>query len=400
MKKNGVHPALMCDDILCEILLRLPEKSVFKYIIVSKRWLHLICSSSFRCAYHTRWKKNFHLVGFFVCNLLYLGGRKNGIRRPPSEPAIHFLSTCDEGDDLKFSGVLKQLGYFIDSSNGLLLCGRHPMTYYVWSPMTKQTYQLPQPRQYYKNLCVAFFTENCSDETTLQYKVIRARCDCRVVEVNTVSIEVFSSVTGMWKHFTLTCSSPFGLSPWTVATVINGVICWFATHRNIAIYDPHLGERRIILVELPTGKLSYDYDETTLGESSDGLLQYGQSSSSGIEIWVHEKEQGCSSATNTSNMDLKNRWTLRYRLSFKAMWKQNPSYGKHSKESQLLSFLPQNSQYVFIKSGRYILRCHLSSKRLEAVHQSGRGSSILWDFSKVVPYFRSFWPYSSSCCNV
>ncbi|KAF3452327.1 hypothetical protein FNV43_RR02760 [Rhamnella rubrinervis] len=399
MNENDVHPALTCDDILCEILLRLPEKSVFKCILVSKRWLHLMCSSSFRYGYCTRWKTNFHLVGFFVSNHLYLGRHKNGIQRPPSEPAIQLLSTSDEGDVLKFSGVLKQLGYFIDSSNGLLLCGRHPMTYYVWNPMTKQTYQLPQPRQYYKNLCMAFFIENCSDET-LHYKVIRARCDCRLIEVNTVSVEIFSSATGMWKHFTLTCSSPFGLSPWTVATVINGVIYWFAKQGNIAIFDPHLGERCIVLVKLPTGKLSYDYDENGVGESSDGLLQYGQSSNLGIEIWVLEKEQVCFSSSNTSHKDLKNRWTLRYRLSFKAMWKQNPSYGKHSKESQILSFLPQNSDYVFIRSGCYIFRCHLSSKRLEVVHSSGRGSSILWDFSKVVPYFRPVWPHSSICRNI
>lgn len=399
MKEDAVHAALTCDDILHEILLRLPEKSVFQLILVSKRWLRLICSSSFRYGYHSRWKSNLHFVGFFVCNLLYLGRRKNGIRRSPSEPALRLLPTCGEGDDLRFSGALKQLGYFIDSSNGLLLCGYHPMIYRVWNPMTKQTYQLPQPQRYYKNLCVAFFAENSSDET-LHYKVIRARCERKLVEVKTVSIEMFSSVTGTWKHVTLTCSSPFDLSPWTAATVINGVIYWSATQGNIAIYDPRFGDRRIVLVKLPTGKLSYDYDETVMGESSDGLLQYGQSSNLGIEIWVLEKEEGCFSSNNTINMDPKIRWNLRYRLHFKTMWKQNPNLGKPPKECQILSLHPQNSEFVFIRSGSNIFLCHLKNKMLEAVYYTGRGSTIMWDFSKVAPYFIPVWPHSSLCDNV
>ncbi|PQP93280.1 F-box protein [Prunus yedoensis var. nudiflora] len=116
------------------------------------------------------------------------------------------------------------------------------MTYSVWNPITKQLCRLPQPQQYYKSLCIAFFsvTEECFDDI-IHYKVIRARCDCRRDEVNTVSIETFSSVTD--------------------------------------------------------GKISQDYDECVLGEAPDGLLQYGQSSTSGMEIWVLAREGDSFSST-------------------------------------------------------------------------------------------------------
>lgn len=397
MNDDGVHAALTCDDILEEILLRLPEKSVFKLILVSKRWLCLICRSSFRDHYHTRWKINFNLLGFFVNNHLYLGKPKNGISRPKSEPALQLLPTCDEGDDLNSSGVLKKLGYFIDSSNGLILCGRHPITYYVWNPLTKQHYQLPQPNQYYKNLCIAFITEGFFEDA-ICYKVIRARSEFKLVEVNRVSIEIFLSTTGTWKHLTLTCSSPFALSPWTTATVINGVIHWFAMQRQVAIYDPHLGNRKIVLVKLPTGKLTYDYDEFVLGESSDGLLQYGQSSNAGIEIWVLKEVQSSSSSASTNNVQNSvQRWILRYRISFKEIRKKNLKSFKLSKESQILSFLPRNSEDVIIRSGCGIFLCHLDGKKLEHIRYQGRGSSISWDFSKVTPYFNPSWPCSSLC---
>lgn len=397
MNNDGVHDALTCDDILEEILLRLPDKSVFKLILVSKRWLRLICGSSFREHYHTQWNINFHLLGFFVNNLLYLGKPKNGISRPLSEPALRFLPTCNEGDDLNSSGILKKLGYFIDSSNGLILCGRHPMTYYVWNPLTKQHCQLPQPRQYYKNLCVAFLTEGYFDNATC-YKVIRAKSECKHVKVSTVSIEMFSSQVGTWKHLTLTCSSPFNLSPWKTATVINGVIHWFTKQRQVALYDTHLGNRQIVLVKLPTGKLSHDYDEFFLGESSDFLLQYGQSSNYGIEIWILKKNLAGSSSASTSNVQPSEyRWILRYRVSFKEICKSNLKSFKLSKEYQILAFLPQNSEYVVIRSGCDFFLCHLGSKKLEQIPYQGRASSISWDFSKVTPYYKPTWPYSSSC---
>lgn len=405
MSAIDVHAAFTCDDILNEILLRLPQKFVFRLILVSKRWLRVICSSSFRSDYHAKWRVNFHLLGFFVCNQLYLCRPKDGMHRPRSEPALQLLSACEEGDDvcndLLSSANCKQLGYFIDSANGLLLCGRHPLTYSVWNPISKVLFQLPQPQRFYKLLCMAFIVEDYFNDI-LHYKVIRANCECKR-EVNTVSIETFSSVTGTWKHFTLMCSSTFALRPWTVATVINGVVYWFATQgkiaikESLAIYDPRVGNRRIVLLKLPDGKISQDYDEFVLGESSDGLLQYGQSSKSGMEIWVLEKEQDSCSSYNTRNVESNRKWKFRYRLSFKTMWKKNPSFCKQSKEAQILSFLPQNSEYVFIRSGQNILLFHIESQMLKLIRYHGPSSPIQWDFSKAVPYFQPSWPRSSLC---
>ncbi|XP_050383914.1 F-box protein At5g03970 [Argentina anserina] len=405
MLDNDVHAALTCDDVLNEILLWLPEKFVFRLILVSKRWLRVICSSSFLSDYQARWRMNFHLLGFFVCNQLYLCRPKDGMRRPKSEPTLQLLSACEEGDDvcndLMPSGNCKHLGYFIDSANGLLLCGRHPLTYSVWNPISKVLFQLPQPQRFYKRLCMAFIAEdNFSDIP--HYKVIRANCECKR-EVNTVSIETFSSVTGTWKHFTLTCSLKFSLRPWSVATVIKGVVYWFATQgkisikESVAIYDPRIGNTRIVLLKLPDGNISQDYDEFVLGESSDGLLQYGQSSKSGMEIWVLEKEQDSISAITSSNMESNCKWKLRYTVGFRSMWKNFPSFSKQTKEAQILSFLPQNSEYVYIRSGQNIFLMHIESQTLKVIRHHGLGSPIQWDFSKVVPYFRPSWPRSSVC---
>lgn len=394
---NSVHAVLSCDDILQDILLRLPPSTIFKLILVSKRWLRVISSSSFRRCYVKRWNQNFRLLGFFVCNFLYLGRPRDGYHRPRWEPALPLLSTCKEGDDLKSSGVLKKLGYFIDCSKGVLLCGRHPKTYYVYNPMTKQQYELPEPKQFYKMLCMAFIVEEYLDDV-ICYKVIRAKCECKLKERNTVSVETFSSRTGTWKQSTLTCSSNFALRPRTVAMVIKGVVFWFAMWGNLAVYDPRLGDRRIALLKLPAGRLSQEHEESVLGESSDGLLQYGQSNNLGVEIWVLEDE-GVDSLIYRNCTHTKNKWTLRWRLNFKVMWKQNPTFSMQCKDSQILSFLPQNSQSIFIRSGWNIFQCDLETKMVEIIYYQGRGAAISWESSKVVPYFLPAWPLSSVCQN-
>ncbi|GLT95141.1 hypothetical protein SLE2022_128390 [Rubroshorea leprosula] len=397
LMRDSIQTALSCDDILCDILLRLPPDTISKLIIVSKRWLHLICSHSFRHSYMGQWKVGSYLVGFFVCNSLYLGRPQGGIRRPRSEPALPVLSTTREGDDLKFSGILKRFGYFIDSCNGILLCGRHPKTYFVWDPVTKQEHKLPRPRVYFEELCMAFIVENCPDDN-LCYKVIRAKCECRLEEVSRVTIETYSSKNTTWCYSTLTCSSPLSLCPWTVATVIGGVIHWYASRGNIAIFDPDHEEKHIGLIKLPG---PFDFDEQVLGESSDGCLQYGWSSNSGLQIWVLEKEQDGYTSIFSTNKETNIRWNLRYKLNFKIMWKRNPTvtntFSMRSKENGILSFLPCNSKSVFIRSGSNIFRYDFENEKVEAVQYEGKGSSILWDFSKVVPYFKPSWPQSSLC---
>ncbi|XP_022937924.1 F-box protein At5g03970-like [Cucurbita moschata] len=389
MVSDSIHSALACDDILTEILLRLPEKHVFKFILVSKKWLYLICDLPFRRCYEMQWGTHTRLFGFFVCNLLYIDRPQGGLRRPRYEPALPLLSTCKEGDDLMSSGFLRKLGYFIDYSDGLVLCGRHPKNYYVWNSVTKYRCLLPQPRKHYKCLCIAFITENRGEaDGDMVYRIVRASCECKVDVINTISIETFSSMTWTWKQSTLVCSSDFSLSPWTVGTVIDQVIYWFGTYRSLAIYDPGFRERSINSIKLPVGQLTYDYEDSILGESSDGLLQYGQSGKMGLEIWILYKEQ----ATVTDRYEY--RWTLRHRLSSKEMSKHNPNSGIRTKEPQVLSFIYRNPESVFIRLGSNIYLCNIRSKTLAVIPYHCDGVSIPWDSCKVVPYFQKIWPYS------
>ncbi|EFH49385.1 F-box family protein [Arabidopsis lyrata subsp. lyrata] len=329
----SAHEVLNSNDTMCEILLLLPPETIYKLILVSKRWLQIIASPYFRHTYLAKWNPSFELIGFLVCSSTYLGRRVDGARRPRAEPSLPLLSTSSIGDEIESSGILKKLGYYIDSSDGLLLCGRHPKAYYLWDPSTQKQQQLPRPRVHFEELCMSLITEDCPDKG-FSYKVIRAECVGFIAQSTKLKVETFSSKTSTWSYSELSCPEPISLSPWTLGRVIKGVVYWHARGGKVAIYDSNSEEKRVDLIKLPK---TYDYDEQVLGETTDGV---------------------------------------------------------RTKETQLLAFLNQKSDSVFIRCEAHIFIYDTETKRVEVVQYQGRKSAFIWDYCKVVPYFRRTWPSS------
>ncbi|KAF3570863.1 hypothetical protein F2Q69_00062470 [Brassica cretica] len=79
----SVDQVINSDDIMSEIFLLLPPETVYKLILVSKRWLQIISDPFFRCTYLTKWKLMSKLVGFFICKTKKYGSFKYELRRPP-----------------------------------------------------------------------------------------------------------------------------------------------------------------------------------------------------------------------------------------------------------------------------------------------------------------------------
>ncbi|CAA7033979.1 unnamed protein product [Microthlaspi erraticum] len=379
----SVHEVFNIDDAMCEILVRLPPETIYQLVLVSKRWLQVVSSPLFRRTYLTKWKPSFHLIGFFICNSTYLGRRLDKGRRPRSEASLPLLSTSTVGDEIESSGVLKKLGYYIDSSNGVLLCGRHPKAYYLWDLNTRLYHQIPRHRVHFEELCMSLITEEYHDKG-FSYKVIRAESVSYIAHSTKVKIETYDSKTTTWSYSELTCSEAVSLTPWTPGRVINGVVYWHATGGRVAIYDSNSEEKRIDTMKLPK---TFDYDEQVLGESDDGCLQYGWSNKSVMEIWKLEKVENVLE------------WKIQFKLNFKAMWKKNPVEAKRfstrSKETQLLAFLNKKSDSVFIRCAPHIFIYDRETQKVEEVQYHGRGSSYVWEYCKVLPYFRLSWPSSS-----
>ncbi|GFP82041.1 F-box protein at5g07610 [Phtheirospermum japonicum] len=158
------------DDLLIELLIFFPAKSLIKFQLVSKQWQSVISSPSFRhlhtLHYNRRPKPQTSLLlrfssSFFICH-----------------PTFKRL--------VPFSGF--QHVDVLQSCNGLLLlrCGRKSC--YVFNPTTMQARDLRPPKAFI-GLCLAF-----DPSKSPHYKVFCFRSHI----VLSVSVSVYESETHAW----------------------------------------------------------------------------------------------------------------------------------------------------------------------------------------------------------
>ncbi|KAG7588566.1 F-box domain [Arabidopsis suecica] len=74
---SSAQEVLTSDHTMCEIFLLLPPETIFKLILVSKRWLQIISNPLFRKSYIRKWKPSFHLIGFFYFSINFLQSCKS-----------------------------------------------------------------------------------------------------------------------------------------------------------------------------------------------------------------------------------------------------------------------------------------------------------------------------------
>ncbi|KAE9454169.1 hypothetical protein C3L33_13926, partial [Rhododendron williamsianum] len=278
------HVQPLCDDILLDVFLRLPVDSVFRFKSVSKRWNRLLSTPSFRSKYQSMRVGDAEVVlrspvllGFFQGSPSYVPKEIRDI----TTPRLSFLPASQKTTYMKSRKFIDKLDcFFVGSSNGIILCGRHPSTYYVCNPVTDRVVQVPKPSNKTcgaMNVAIGFLYEEIhdavSDTLRGKYKVVRA--DLRTtseVRYDTLLIETYSSDTGVWEQSVLRGSIPFLLIPRWPSIVLRGVFYWSAYHSTIAAYDPNASHNWVWLIKLPQ---STGIQNCVLAESPDGMLHCG-----------------------------------------------------------------------------------------------------------------------------
>ncbi|KAJ8572824.1 hypothetical protein K7X08_009335 [Anisodus acutangulus] len=220
-------------DIIINILHRLPSKSLARFKCVSKCWLKYISDSSLsyscRCR---RWRPQPYLIGFFY-----------QARDTCERSKIHFFFSSEESS-LAIDGsldesvnLLGRTAYIVASSNGFLLCNKQRV-YYVYNPATRQHLALPKTQISMNDPTVGFICNvDDPDKDVISFTVIRYWN-----LQSKVTIESFSSETNVWTVSNLILDVPLRLyfahymkSP--SAGVIDGVFCWLDQGPQITVYD-------------------------------------------------------------------------------------------------------------------------------------------------------------------
>ncbi|WCJ36433.1 F-box family protein [Euphorbia peplus] len=213
------------EDLILEILSRLPVKSLMKFKSVSKHWLSLITNPNF--SRHGYLPSSPCACGLFLHTWLH------------PHNTFHFINLDCQHSNRPLE-TLTSVDYppeiiIIQSCNGLLLCSSFPSSsyskeYYVCNPTTKHRHMLPRftPFSSFRNLFIAFDPSNSPD-----YKVIGICGGFEREETDdNDEIRIYSSKSGTWRLSEARISlklEPAGGVFW------NGGIHWY-TNSGLCLY--------------------------------------------------------------------------------------------------------------------------------------------------------------------
>ncbi|KAK1261471.1 F-box protein [Acorus gramineus] len=246
------------EDILIEILSKLPIKNLFQLRCVSKQWHDPIFQASRR------------LTTLPTSGLFYpVGGHYRYAR---------LLDETDDYDaltdvDLGFFGEPMRI---IDSRNGLLLCiptVGSEFAYRVCNPMTKKWLTLPKPSKLMQAQPI-----NSPVTVELAFDPHASR-HFRVIHHAPPDLEIFSSETGRW--VTVRAHVPAARARGVLA---DGALHVLVAREHILLrFDVETGERWVI--ELPDAAGACL--DVCLGESGGaGVVHYASHDGSRLTVWA------------------------------------------------------------------------------------------------------------------
>ncbi|KAK1425338.1 hypothetical protein QVD17_20689 [Tagetes erecta] len=235
------HAVVSNDDLLIEILLRLPVLSLQRFKSVCKRWLTLITNPNFTLRRSQtaildppsgifltkKWSNKYDFVPFDVTI-------------PPNRSPLRTSYTLnfDRGEVR-----IKQ------SSNGLLLCEIvRRNEFYVYNPSTNRSTMIPQCPYVNRTWCVHTLRMAFDPSKSPHYKVVYAS-GVDQHSGPSIHIKIYSSETGKWSEcdarFNYKSFDNFGLGIYW-----NDGLHWLASGRGdlnykLDVEDPHLRSRRI-----------------------------------------------------------------------------------------------------------------------------------------------------------
>ncbi|CAL5328381.1 unnamed protein product [Camellia sinensis] len=286
-------------DLLTEILLHVPTKSLLRFKCVSKHWLSLISDPQFSCNHARRMKISlisglyFHYKPWNFKELISVSFHSHS-----SLPTLAFLNGVGE----------RSTPRIVDSCNGLLLCskvyGRH---FIVCNPTTQKYTTLAEPNSKSSRLSLHGFGAYLAFDPlkSPHYKVVLVNCAPLFAGIrgSSYGIDIYSSESASWKHIPVSTSPGDSL---TRRVFWNGAIHWMS--------DENIHFRFDVDAETLTGAPMPPYPKILSGgkymyfgeyHGHLFLIQTRQCSPMGFRILEMDRDSCC--------------WNVKYRVSLRRL---------------------------------------------------------------------------------
>ncbi|XP_071728993.1 F-box protein At5g07610-like [Rutidosis leptorrhynchoides] len=341
------------DNILTQILLRLPIRSIVRFKCVSKHWQYLLSSSRFALLHRNLNHKLNSPSGLML--------RRNNARTKPEYAFVLFdhvnpVKTPFKSIDHIVFDKKQLFSYDImQSSNGLLLIRTMIMDYHVYNPTINQCSNIPKydnkddgfesvPRgmtlvfdplisPHYKLVCIRMFLGSCYGR-----------------------IEVYSSENRNWVSFAKQVFMPDSKVELRSGIYWDDRIHWA---RNVAVYYFNINENRGDHILLPYDVrghiLSSGWRDCypSLVESNDSLLLYEDFYSSG-KVNIYELKKDYSG------------WSKKYYVRIEHIHSDLINRNLFFRNYIVHYFFPgvlrEEDAYLVIETPRSIIRYNLLSK--------------------------------------
>ena len=280
--------AILPDEIIENILLRLPVKSLLRFRCVCKAWRALISDSEFAEMHYQQPQTQARSRVLISCP-----GRV--IRSMDPDASGNDNSGVVNIDyPLEPSNLVFQI---LDSCDGLLCVIDSFHNPALWNPSTRQFNPLPKPTFLENSDILYGFTYDYSSD---DYKIVRVVSTSR--DVIKTEIDVFDLKTNEWRRVEET---HYSRPAWDVGTFLNGAFYWLAWRlseghegfsRVVVSFD--LKEERFKEVELPSdvGIINLRVFGGYLSAMYHDL--YGELT----KMWVMEEKAGKDSWANVATL--------------------------------------------------------------------------------------------------
>ncbi|PWA49676.1 F-box domain-containing protein [Artemisia annua] len=231
-------PISIPNDIIQEILSRLPVRAVLQFKSVSKQWLSLISHPSFH-KLHSKHNTHHHTT-LLITAYDYVTKKRHFLSAPPGGGPVTHLITLDNAFD-------PSAPFEAEHSNGLVLFSsrdvycQHNFAFVI-NPVTRKVFKLPTPPNNFKP-SIYFFG---FDESKKEHKILSMSLLYRIM--------IFSLASYSWTAIDVRVD-PDGLP----SIIYNAIVF----HRNSVCYNSiiHLvskyGRLTGFAFDLRTEKLSY-----------------------------------------------------------------------------------------------------------------------------------------------